>query len=76
MLYPPHYRSHVPSETLLLSDDIYQYHYVSQGKIEIPNVNDGQEFVDTNVSTMSEKKELRVSVRQEHIYPPQDMSVY
>lgn len=38
-------------DQLLLSNDIYNYHYVSQGKIDIPNVDDGREFKDTDVST-------------------------
>lgn len=33
----------------LLSNDIYDYHYVSQGKTEIPGVDDAAEFKDTNV---------------------------
>lgn len=28
----------------LLSDNIYDYHFVSQGKIDIPNVDDGEEM--------------------------------
>ncbi|KAL1140545.1 hypothetical protein AAG570_000475 [Ranatra chinensis] len=32
----------------LLSDDIYEYNYVSQGKIKIPNVDDGEEFQMTD----------------------------
>uniref|UniRef100_T1IQ65 Myosin heavy chain, muscle n=1 Tax=Strigamia maritima TaxID=126957 RepID=T1IQ65_STRMM len=35
-------------EMLLLSDDIYEYHSVSQGKIEIPGVNDGEELLATD----------------------------
>ncbi|XP_023210290.1 myosin heavy chain, muscle-like isoform X18 [Centruroides sculpturatus] len=31
-------------EKILLSDNIYDYHFVSQGKIEIPNVDDAEEF--------------------------------
>jgi hypothetical protein len=33
-----------------LSNDIYEYHYVSQGKTTIPNVDDGEEFQLTDVS--------------------------
>ncbi|OQR72719.1 myosin heavy chain [Tropilaelaps mercedesae] len=33
---------------LLLSDDIHDYYYVSQGKIEIPNVDDAEEMGYTN----------------------------
>lgn len=32
----------------LLGDDIYAYHYVSQGKITIPNVDDAEEFEATH----------------------------
>lgn len=38
------------SEMCLLSDDIYDYHFVSQGKIEIPNVDDAEEMRLTDVS--------------------------
>ncbi|XP_013793699.1 myosin heavy chain, muscle-like, partial [Limulus polyphemus] len=31
-------------EKLLLSNDIYDYHFVSQGKTDIPNVDDGEEM--------------------------------
>lgn len=34
----------------MLSNDIYDYHNVSQGKVTIPNVNDGEECVLTDVS--------------------------
>ncbi|GIY95901.1 hypothetical protein CEXT_768515 [Caerostris extrusa] len=37
-------------EKCLLSDDIYEYHFQSQGKVEIPGVDDAQEFRDTDVS--------------------------
>ncbi|KAF0304069.1 Myosin heavy chain, muscle [Amphibalanus amphitrite] len=33
----------------LLSDDIYDYHFVSQGKTTIPNVDDAEELVFTDV---------------------------
>lgn len=33
-----------------LSNDIYEYTYVSQGKTTIPNVDDGEEFQLTDVS--------------------------
>lgn len=36
----------------ILSDDIYDYATVSQGKITIPNVDDGEEFQLTDVSNM------------------------
>lgn len=32
-----------------LSNDIFDYHVVSQGKTTIPNVDDGEEFVLTDV---------------------------
>jgi len=34
----------------LLGADIYEYNYVSQGKITIPNVDDGEELQLTDVS--------------------------
>lgn len=43
-------RSWIIPETCLLSNDIHDYHYVSQGKTEIPGVDDGGEFKDTDVS--------------------------
>lgn len=33
-----------------LTDNIYDYYNVSQGKITIPNMDDGEEFALTNVS--------------------------
>ncbi|GFR13546.1 myosin heavy chain, muscle [Trichonephila clavata] len=37
-------------EKCLLSDDIYEYHFVSQGKVEIPGVDDAQEMRDTDTA--------------------------
>lgn len=37
-------------EKLLLENDIKKYHFVSQGKTEIPDVNDKDEFMITDVS--------------------------
>lgn len=39
----------------LLSEDIYEYNFVSQGKVTIPNVDDGEECTLTDVSLV--KKE-------------------
>lgn len=39
-----------------LSNDIYDYHNVSQGKITIPNVDDGEECLLTDVSPLLKKK--------------------
>ncbi len=33
-----------------LSDNIYDYYNVSQGKVTIPNMDDGEEFALTDVS--------------------------
>lgn len=33
-----------------LSDNIYDYNNVSQGKITIPSMDDGEEFIATDVS--------------------------
>lgn len=35
----------------MLGDDIYEYNTVAQGKITIPGVDDGEEFLLTDVST-------------------------
>lgn len=36
-----------------LSDNIMDYYVVSQGKTTIPNVDDGEEFKDTDVRHLS-----------------------
>lgn len=36
-----------------MTDNVRQYHYVSQGKIEIAGVDDGEEFLVTDVSSFS-----------------------
>lgn len=52
----------------LLSEDIYDYHFVSQGKIEIPNVDDGEEMRLTDVSIRTKtqfvikKKKIRIRI--------------
>ena len=38
----------------LLSADIYEYNFVSQGKVTIPNVDDGEEFTLTDVSFLEQ----------------------
>lgn len=40
------------TEKLLLDKDIKKYHFVSQGKTEIPGLDDGEEFLVTDVSTI------------------------
>lgn len=40
----------------LLSDDIKDYHFVSQGKITIPSMDDSEEFGFTNVSNCWDTK--------------------
>jgi len=37
----------------MLSDNIYDYNNVSQGKISIPGMDDGEEFQLTDVSYIS-----------------------
>ena len=37
-------------ETLLLSNDVHDYPFQSQGKTEIPSVDDNEEFRLTDVS--------------------------
>jgi len=41
-----------------LSDAITDYHFVSQGKTSIPGVDDGEEFVATDVSTTPKIQQL------------------
>lgn len=41
------------SETLLLDEDIYKYHFVSQGKITIDGMDDLEEAKLTDVSIQS-----------------------
>jgi len=38
----------------LLSNNIQDYHFVSQGKTTIPGVDDGEEFIATDVSATIE----------------------
>lgn len=38
------------TEKLLLADDIHEYYFVSQGKTEIPGVDDTEEAKLTDVS--------------------------
>jgi hypothetical protein len=40
---------------LLLSNEIHDYPFQSQGKTDIPSVDDGAEFRDTDVSTYSNR---------------------
>lgn len=42
----------LPTEMCMLSNDVYDYYNVSQGKITIPNVDDGEECVLTDVSSL------------------------
>lgn len=39
-------------ETCLLSNNVNDYYFVSQGKTTIPNVDDGEEFRMTDVSAL------------------------
>ena len=38
-------------EMCCLSDNIYDYHFVSQGKTTIPSMDDGEEMAATDVSS-------------------------
>lgn len=38
------------TDKCLLSDNIYDYYNVSQGKVTIPSMDDGEEFTLTDVS--------------------------
>lgn len=46
----PHVVSFFPSEMCLLSNNIRDYHFVSQGKTTIPGLDDGEELLVTDVS--------------------------
>ena len=37
----------------MLSDNIYDYYNVSQGKITVPNMDDGEEFQLADVSVLN-----------------------
>lgn len=51
----------------LLSNDIYDYFNVSQGKITIPNVDDGEECTLTDVS-LGRNSLLCVYLREPHFF--------
>lgn len=54
------------TEMCLLSNDIYDYYNVSQGKTTIPNVDDAEEFTLTDVSCCTQP--LRIdTVTSEYI---------
>lgn len=42
----------------MLSNDIYDYYNVAQGKITIPNIDDGEELQLTDVSEKKSQKEM------------------
>lgn len=53
----------------LLSNDIYDYNNVAQGKITIPGIDDGEESTLTDVSGMRmEKSESHRSSDETHQY--------
>lgn len=47
------------TEYTLLSNNINDYHFVSQGKTSIPGVDDGEEFIITDVSAYTVSKQPR-----------------
>ncbi|CAL1262322.1 unnamed protein product [Larinioides sclopetarius] len=55
-------------EKLLLTDDIHDYHFVSQGKIDIPGVDDAEEMrlTDFNLPPITEKVLLSNNIREYH----------
>lgn len=53
-----------------LSDNIYDYYNVSQGKITIPNVDDGEECLLTDVSPFSYHPGS-----EETLFPPLSLSI-
>jgi len=44
------------AEMLLVGDDIYRFHFVSQGKTTIPSMDDGEEMGLTDVRLLESKK--------------------
>lgn len=48
----PPQKIHLCTEMCLFSNDISDYHYVAQGKTEIPGVDDGEEARLTDVSAI------------------------
>ena len=56
-----------------LSADIYEYNYVSQGKITIPNVDDGEELqltdVSESVNPVVASQELLILLMGRLVYP-------
>jgi len=47
-----------PVEMCLLTNNIHDYHFVSQGKTTIPGLDDGEELLVTDVSAMTEQDQL------------------
>lgn len=58
-LHVVYYYSNI--DMLLLSNNIRDYHFVSQGKTSIPGLDDGEELLATDVSPLikAKKKTLR-----------------
>lgn len=52
----PFYAKKKISEFCILSDNIHDYHVVSQGKTTIPSVDDAEEFGLTDVRKMQSTK--------------------
>lgn len=55
-------------EKLLLDTDIYKYHYVSQGKIEIPGVDDAEESKLTDVRIFITSEIEQPQIPSEHLW--------
>lgn len=63
----------VTTEKCILSNDVMDYHIVSQGKTTIPNVNDGEELELTDVRAPRKKKFLNPLLE---IFHPSNLTNY
>lgn len=59
----------------MLSNDIYDYYIVSQGKTTIPNVDDGEECTLTDVSSAFDERKVAAVVFQPPSANPTDQHV-
>lgn len=60
----------------MLSNNIYDYNNVAQGKITIPGMDDGEEFQLTDVSLIPEEFEIFTHIKMLKIYETSKYSSY
>ena len=65
-----------PAANCMLSDNIYDYYNVSQGKITIPNVDDGEECQLTDVSNSWIPPNRTPFYRLRHYFPYNIITLY